>query len=471
MLRKWISCKSPVALLALLFIFVFMLPHLLREGMFLDGLLYASISRNMAQGMGSFWFPKNMDVDSAFHIHLPLAFGIQSLFFRVFGDHLWVEKLYSALMAAGNFLLIGFIARKVFNTKNANILAFPLFLLSITAIYTWSMRNNLLENTYSIFTLSAVLLMLPSQKKEVLRLLFAGVLLYLGMLTKGFVALFPLVVPVVCFLVYRNVPFLKSVKQTAILSAVFVGLMAATFIIFPASVETFSNWFHMQVMRSINGEWGPVNRFFILKRFVQEILPALGVIVLLLIINGKNGLSVVTEKSKNHKHALFFLLIGLSATLPLMISPKQHDYYLIPALPFFVLTLTAISYPLVEHMSEKISEKRKITAVLNSVLIVVIAVVMVFSITTKDQLFRDKQTILDVKKIQEYTGSNIHVLVKKELIHDYILGVYLQRYYTITPQFTPDTPDWYITNENSYKSEKWSKIDDDFFRYYLYKKI
>ena len=427
MLRKWISCKSPVALLALLFIFIFMLPRLLREGMFLDGLLYASISRNMANGIGSFWYPRNTDVVyRIFHEHLPLAFGIQSLFFRVFGDHLWVEKLYTALMTAGNFLLIGLIARKVFNTKNVNILAFPLFLLSITAIYTWSMRNNLLENTYSIFTLAAVLLMLPFGKNKVLRLLFAGLFLYLGMLTKGFVALFPLVVPIVCFVVYRNVSFLKAVKQTAILAAVFIGLMAATFILFPDSVETFSNWFHLQVMKSIKGEWGPVNRFFILKRFVQEIIPALGVFALLLIINGKNGLLKVRKKSQYQKHALFFLLIGLAATLPLMISLKQHDYYLIPALPFFVLALTAFSYPLVEQMSGRLWEKRKITAIVNAVLIVAIAVVMVFSVATKDQLFRDKQTILDVKKIHEYTGSNVHVLVKKELIHDYVLGVYLQ---------------------------------------------
>ena len=471
MLQKWISCKSPVALLALFFILIFMLPQLLREGMFLDGLIYASVSRNMANGIGSFWFPRNTEVVyRIFHEHPPLAFGIQSIFFRVFGDHLWVEKLYTALMAIGNLILVVLLAKKTFKTKNVEMLFFPVFLLSITAIYTWSMRNNLLENTYSIFTLAAVLLMMPAQKKEVLRLLFAGVFLYLGMLTKGFVALFPLVIPVVCFLVYRNVSFFKSVKQTVILVAVFIGLMAATFVLIPDSVEMFSHWFERQVMQSISGERGSVNRFFILKRFVQEILPALGVIILLLIINGKKGLSAVTKKSENQKHALFFLLIGLSATLPLIISPKQHDYYMVPALPFFVLALTAISYPLVEHMLQKLSQKRKATTIINMVLIGAIAMVTVFSIATKDQLFRDKQTIRDVKKIQEYTGSNIHILVKKELIHDYILGAYLQRYYQITPQFTPDTPDWYITNEKNYQSERWSKINDDFSRYYLYKK-
>ena len=471
MLRKWISCKSPVALLALLFIFIFMLPHLLREGMFLDGLIYASVSRNMALGIGSFWFPRNTEVVyRIFHEHPPLAFGIQSLFFRVFGDHLWVEKLYTALMAIGNLILVVLLAKKTFKTKNVEILFFPVLLLSITAIYTWSMRNNLLENTYSIFTLAAVLLMFPSGKKEVLRLLLAGLFLYLGMLTKGFVSLFPLVVPVLCFVVYRDRSFLASIKQTTLLLAVFIGLMAATIILIPDSAVMFSHWLDRQVVQSINGERGSVNRFFILKRFVQEILPALGVIVVLLLVNGKKGLLAIRKKSQYQQHALLFLLIGLSATLPLMISPKQHDYYLIPALPFFVLALTAFSYPLVAHLSEKLRGKRKIIAIVNSVLIVAIAVVMVFSVATKDQLFRDKQTILDVKKIHEYTGSNVHVLVKKELIHDYILGAYLQRYYTITPQYTPDTPDWYITNEKTYQSESWSKIDDNFIRYYLYKR-
>jgi hypothetical protein len=32
-------------------------PSLLSEGMFMDGLIYANISANLAKGLGSFWSP------------------------------------------------------------------------------------------------------------------------------------------------------------------------------------------------------------------------------------------------------------------------------------------------------------------------------------------------------------------------------------------------------------------------------
>jgi hypothetical protein len=59
---------------------------LVQDGMFMDAMLYTSVSRNLSLGLGSFWFPYfdpwNVIGISSFHEQPPLGFGIQSLFLR-----------------------------------------------------------------------------------------------------------------------------------------------------------------------------------------------------------------------------------------------------------------------------------------------------------------------------------------------------------------------------------------------------
>jgi len=73
--------------------------RLFAEGMFVDGVTYAAISRNLANGLGSFWEPHfSATLDTQFHGHPPLALGMQSLAFRVFGDSLLVERFIHSLL-------------------------------------------------------------------------------------------------------------------------------------------------------------------------------------------------------------------------------------------------------------------------------------------------------------------------------------------------------------------------------------
>src|SRR4051812_22549428 len=67
------------------------MPRLAQRGMFVDGLTYASIARNLAEGRGSFWSPSyTATIYPEFHEHPPLGLWLQSLWFRVLGDHLAV---------------------------------------------------------------------------------------------------------------------------------------------------------------------------------------------------------------------------------------------------------------------------------------------------------------------------------------------------------------------------------------------
>jgi hypothetical protein len=62
------------------------LPALVKDGMFMDAMLYTSVAHNLSQGIGTFWFPQfsydNMAGLTSFHEQPPLGFGIQACFFK-----------------------------------------------------------------------------------------------------------------------------------------------------------------------------------------------------------------------------------------------------------------------------------------------------------------------------------------------------------------------------------------------------
>ena len=88
-------------------------PRLAQRGMFVDGVTYASIARNLSEGRGSFWSPSyTASIYPQFHEHPPFGFWLQSLWFRVLGDHLFVERAYSLTAAVGTALLIALIWRR-----------------------------------------------------------------------------------------------------------------------------------------------------------------------------------------------------------------------------------------------------------------------------------------------------------------------------------------------------------------------
>ena len=77
-----------------------LLPILIQKGMFLDGVTYATISKNLANGYGSFWIPQYTQTHfSQFHEHPPLVFGLQSLFFKLLGDGFLTERIFTLFTA------------------------------------------------------------------------------------------------------------------------------------------------------------------------------------------------------------------------------------------------------------------------------------------------------------------------------------------------------------------------------------
>jgi len=139
------------------------LPTLIKDGMFMDGQLYACVSKNLADGLGTFWFPFLCETcwnsGSGFFLeHPPLVYGIQSLFFKSLGDSIYVERFYSFLTAIITAYLILLTWKLILNDNSElrKLSWLPVLFWIITPVCFWSYQNNVQENTMGIFTLASV---------------------------------------------------------------------------------------------------------------------------------------------------------------------------------------------------------------------------------------------------------------------------------------------------------------------------
>ena len=332
------------------YILIIISPSFLTEGMFLDGLIYSEIAANMAEGKGSFWDPyMNHIFFPHFREHPPLALGINSLFYRIFGDYLIVDKIYSVFTFVVSTLLIVVIWKKT--TNSLRLSWFPVLLWTLIPLVTWSATNNMLENTMTIFVLLSVCLsILAIQKNKNILFVLSGVSLFLAFLTKGFTGLFPLIFVIIYDFFFKEHSIGQTVKSFLF---VLLGLLIPYFVLDLVSSgfsEYIMRYFNNQVVGSIENVATVSSRFFIVWRLVQEILVALLLLVVVSVIHksAKSNFFISNKKDDDFKWFLVFLFLGLSGVLPIMISMKQSGFYMLTALPFFGLSFA--------HLYRKTSE-------------------------------------------------------------------------------------------------------------------
>lgn len=320
---------------------LFILPRLLGYGLFLDGLIYSSIARNLAEGVGSLWKPYYTDTSfPVFYEHPPFAFFLQSLFFRIFGQAYFVESMYSAITGLLALGLIALIWRRLPSGDDPLPGAWwPALLFIAFPIVTWIYSNNMLENTMVVFVLLSSLLLLLSirQDKLVAALLLsalAGLSLFLAVLSKGVNALFPLALPFFWWLVLRDLSFRRMALITLGLAAGFAVSAVLIVGIHAEAVSFTKAYFQSQLFKSLKGERETADRFSLLNKWFQESLAPWAFCLIALIWKRKK----INFKNRT---GLFWMCIALSGSLPLLISPKQMGWYLLPSLPFLAMAYAA----------------------------------------------------------------------------------------------------------------------------------
>lgn len=321
-------------------------PRLVHPGMFVDGVTYASVARNLAEGRGSFWVPAyTATIYPEFHEHPPLGFWLQSLWFRVLGDHLFVERVYALAAACATGLLIVLLWRRVTHGTDAFQCEWLPVLLWIAApLVSWSIVGNLLETTVSVFTTAAVVAVLygcgaANAGGAAAGGAAAGLCLAAAALTKGPVGLFPLVAPLIFSRAARDQPrwlvCLGSMWLVAIACA--IAVMSSD-----AARSSLTQYLDQQVLAALSGTREvSAGSLTIVKELAQGVVLPLAAAALVVVLLARG----FVQPSSHRRWATAFLVLGLAGTLPILASAKQAGHYLVPAIPFYACATAVLLAP------------------------------------------------------------------------------------------------------------------------------
>lgn len=400
-------------------------PHLLSYGMFMDGTIYATISRNLSEGRGSIWLPLLTETLYAeFYEHPPLGLYLHSLVYSLLGDHFWIEKILGLATFIINGFLISKIWRATVEPRYQELSWMPALLWTMTPLVTWSIVNNMLESTLLIFILSSTLCLVKSgPRPSAKQLIIPGLLLALGMITKGFVGLFIWSFFFWKWLIQKDSSLEELIKNTLLLIFFTVIPLVILFACSPAAWHHFYSYLNHQVLRSIEEVVTVPHRGWILVRLFNEVLPML--IAGLLIYFSFRRVTLSEEKSKTQ---WMFFAIGLSGVLPLLITMKQRGFYLLTTFPFFALFTALIIAPFADEMMRRFHLSTIGKRILSTLSVILIAVGIIISVLNYGSISRDNDNLSDVLKLNDYFKKETTIGLSKSLHGDWGLRAYAYRF-------------------------------------------
>ena len=439
---------------------VLLVPAALSWGMFLDGVTYASISRNLAAGQGSFWKPYyTATMYPEFYEHPPLGFVLESLPFRLFGESYLVEKVFALSVFALAMLLVVLIWHAIASDKRYSWL--PVFLCLITPRLLWACKANMLENMLSVFTLLAFYCFLKSalsqgRQSEVAWSILAGGALCAGLLTKGPVALFPLCSPIAIACLEDKRPVGWGFRAALIAGITIVAAIALV-CLNPAAYHCMRHYTEGQVWASLSGQrtdgQHSGGRFYIIESFFKQVLPLLTIVGAMVWVSIKHRIDIRAALRKNLGMCRVCLVTGLAAVLPIVISLKQQSYYIVPALPFISLAAALAIAPLVSKAIEG-GSLRKCIGTIGSMpramlcgIVVAIGCVLTLSATPKDAAILEM-----VKKLTPVFTKGEVVGISEDLSDKWELHAYFERFLHVSLDAgaTSKKPVYYLTRAASF---------------------
>ena len=429
------------------FIAVTFIPRFLDNIMFVDGMIYAAISRNMAMGNGTFWQPQFMKTVwpsynncSFFCDHPPIMFMMESVLFRFFPDQTIVENVYNLLILIVLVGLIELLWRKFFENR-ADIIAYSwLPVLCWYAIRTvwWSVPNNLLDTSMAVFCLLSCLFQLyalseSDVKKSIGYWFLSGSSLLLAFLTKGPIGLYPFAFVAIFALIHGRSKYFISLKGSLMMVAVFAVEMLLLMSYEPA-FTFITQYFDGQVVQSLlqkrenlGNSWE--SHFFLIKMLKKDLLPHFVGLI------GLYGLSYLVgniprPSISSRKVCLISLIVALSGILPILISKKQGASYMMPALPFIGIFFAAAYVEIVMVLSNKYQFFTKL---------VLVSITVMCWFATVYTFNHSEQHYLkfSLDEIGKYVPRGKELGVSKAFYHDSYVPAYFQRYHELSP-----TTDW-----------------------------
>ena len=414
-----------------------------------DGFLYDTISRDMSVGVGGTWAPSWFAQNglSVFYEHPSFSIFLNSLFYRVLGDSIFVGKLYIFTTFALSMFFVCLIWRRFFKFLSWHYLWIPvLFWLSIPE-HLWCYKNTMIQNTEAVFSLCSSWLIFVSldmqfDYKQNKRLFYkacgitslAAIALFFAFITNGPESLFPLGIYMAHWLVIRSGSFSQAFSRSFLLLSVFLLFGAIFFYLIPAAYHNFYMYFETQLVATLNGSRGGDafgwDRFYIIKIIFEKLIALLLLSLSLFYFYQKgepqNILSNFIGFIKKDKRILLFMLIGLMGSVPIMLSKRQVSYYTMQAYAYFLLGFLFILTPIIESLlsTNWVIKFNNLRFKLFTFILSVVA--MFFVVYSMGSAYRDKAMVSDVIKLVKVIPNNY------KLSHGVLNGssfhVHLRRY-------------------------------------------
>ncbi len=310
----------------------FIAPFWLQEGMFMDGMIYASVAQNLAQGVGTFWAPiYQPSAAAAYSEQLPLFTGMESLLFMLLGPTPWVERCFMALAWIAAAWGMVALHRKWWPERSTESAIWVVAVWSSAPLIAWGMGNHVQEMWMAPFSLWAVVAMSHRSWAWL-----GGILTVATALFKGPQGLFPLAwLPILaCFGLCSATSFRYQFTQVVLAVLGCAVLLVVWDDAFEALARNASN----RLVRTFTQERAVTasNRAWLIGPLFGQLGSMLVAAALGLWLRARR------IRFGGDARAYAVLVLGLAASLPLTVTHEQRDFYLITSLGFFAVGLVSL---------------------------------------------------------------------------------------------------------------------------------
>ena len=449
------STNLPFWLFTFSVISVLIVSQLIQDGVFMDGMLYISVSKNLADGIGTFWNPHfSLTSMASFHEQPPLYFGLLAFFYKIFGTSMYVERMFCFVCYVITAIYINKLWKKIFlfNAHIASISWLPVLLWSSIPVCFWAYTNHVEETVMAVFTtLSIYYIYCASflKSKIIYNLILGGVFIFLSSLTKGLQGMFPIISVGLYWIMRRNL----SLKKMIIYSFILIGVPALIYgflLLTNAEVyQSIKSYFQIRLIGTFNNVGATTDTHFdLLFRLFWELLPIAALSSIILFFTKKHKAFDVINK-EHYKKLFWFVLIGLSGSLPLMVTLEQRGFYLVTSFPFFAIAIAMWLAPRITVFINKINVSSSRFMVLKITSIVLLLATTVFSFLQIGNTKRDNDLLTDVYAIGKIVPPGDVVITPEDMHNDWSLRGYLIRnFYISTDQYSEPAHTYYLLRKD-----------------------
>lgn len=452
---------NPFWVFTIALIFFLIISQLIQDGMFTDGILYVAVSHNLSQGLGTFLKPHfSKSAMVIFREQPPLYFGILSLFFKGLGSSMYVERFFSFILLLLEVSIISLLWQSISIEKKFRSLSWlPILFLSIIPVVIWSYVNLVEEILMIVFVSASVLFSrwAMNQKStgyQVFWVLLSSIAIVLSTLTKGIQGAFPLVAIVIFGLFERQLPLKKIIFMNLMLIGFFFGLYWVMFLLNENILINLELYLQNRLVKTFVTQVHATtnNHFYLLYRLFSELIPVIMIMIFLMYLGyNKKGFSTYVNPYKST--IIGFFLIGLSGSLPLMITTEQRGFYLLTSMPFFVISFSLLVLPPLLFILNQWKENSYSFIIWKRLSIILLFVGIAFTGFQLNKFKRDSAMLHDIYLFLPLIPKGETIGLSDDLAQNWSLQNYLVRYKYISSNYIKPEQKFIIVTKNGFTNQ------------------